>query len=274
MPPVQVQLPNQRYIPLVSPLTPRTYAHALRPNRFQAVAVMAWPFLQQKSALDKVVSKGLSDTIDFDGSIILSSVMPDELITERGVDWYIGVVKALRPSAAITWDVPTYVNHPRKASLSWLLEGLEGARKMAEGLDIPLIGLVSGADLEQVKLSSAGLEKLGFAMQALACREYVMARKIPHLQRSLEIAKQHSEATMMVSCSSPSLFARFPAADYFVGMGWYNKAYRGQASLGRLSAFHHFDKPGFAQLAGENLDHTLASQNERFPTLEEAYGIG
>jgi hypothetical protein len=90
---------------------------------------MAWPLLQQKSALEKVISKGLSDTIDFDGSIILSSVMPDELIIERGVDWYIDLVKALRPSAAVTWDVPTYVNHPRRASLCWLLEGLEGARR-------------------------------------------------------------------------------------------------------------------------------------------------
>jgi hypothetical protein len=145
---------------------------------------------------------------------------------------------------------------------------------MAEALDVPLIGLVSGADLEQVRLSSAGLAKLGFITQALACREYVMARKISYLQRSLEITKQYSEVTMMVSCSSPSLYAQFPTADYFVGMGWYNKAYRGQSSLGRFSAYRRFVRPDFGQLAGENLDHTLASQNERFPTLEETFGDG
>jgi hypothetical protein len=72
--------------------------------------------------------------------------MPDRFIVSRGVNWLIKAVKALKPDIATTWDVPTYADHPRKASLNWLLKGLEASRRMSLELDIPLIGLVAGAD--------------------------------------------------------------------------------------------------------------------------------
>ncbi len=262
----------KRYVPLVNPLSPRTFAHSMRPGSFPAIAVQLWPLIHQPSAMKRIVSKGLADSLDYDGKTILSSVMPDGYIMKFGVDWYINAIKQLHPSAAITWDVPTYVNHPRRASLGWLLEGVDGARRMAAELETPLIGLVSGATLDQVRLSSTCLKDMGFEAQAIACREYLMAKQTNFLGHCVQITKSHCASVTMVSCSSPSLFARFPAADHFIGMGWYNLAYRGLEVTNRGICRHLNSK--FDELAFANLDATISAQDDSHNSLEEALGFG
>lgn len=217
-----------RFIPLVNPLDRRTYAHRYLEGTFPVVVVQSWSLFRNSAELQRAKSKGLNDVLAFDGKIILSSVIPDKYIVEKGLDWYVRTVDALNPDAMTTWDVPTYSNHPRMSSLNWLLRGLDAARLMSLKLDIPLIGLVAGADLPQVRLSSSCLLAMGFDYQALACEQLLRDRQLRFLQASIAAIKEKSTNLFLLSCSHPRLFGRMSLADHFVGMSWFSQAIRGK----------------------------------------------
>jgi len=210
------------------------------------------------------VSKGLNRMLKFDGKILISSVMPDSYIMQRGVGWFINAIKELKPDVVTTWDVPTYSDHPKKASLNWLLASLEASRRMSLELDVPMIGLVAGADLPQVELSSRCLRAMGFRYQALACHELLVGRQQTYLKSCASVVKENCSDLTLLSCSHPNLFEKFRMADHFVGMSWFNQAVRGRR-LGKLRQILDHGRSGTARLMKENLLETIHASGQSFP---------
>jgi hypothetical protein len=99
---------------------------------------------------------------------------------------------------------------------------------MALTLDTPLIGLVAGADLHQVQLSSRFLRLMGFSHQAFACGELTSEREFRFLARCAEIIRRNATFLMFIGYSHPSFFSRFPAVDSFAGMFWFHNALYGR----------------------------------------------
>jgi hypothetical protein len=269
---VDVQMPH--FIPLVNALDSRTYAHNYLRGKFQYIVVQVWPLLQNRTGYQRVVSKGLKETLGYDGGIILSSIMPDKYIMRDGVEKLIAVIKELQPDIALTNDVPTYINHPRYASLNWLLKGLEGARMMASTLDIPLIGLVSGASTPQVELSSSSLRAFGFDYQALPSLELVRGRKIDCLKEYVALVKRNCKSLMILSCSSPRLMSRIHSVENFVGMGWFHQTYRGKFVLDSRPRYKSLTKSQYHRLATENLLAMTETIRNPQVTLEENLKLG
>lgn len=228
------------------------------------VAVQLWKLMRSGPAYRLAVSKGLNRMLKFDGKILLSSVMPDAYIVHRGVSWFINAVKELKPDVVTTWDVPTYSDHPKKASLNWLLASLEASRRMSLELDVPMIGLVSGADLPQVELSSNCLRAMGFQYQALACHELLVGRQQAYLKSCASIVRENCSDLTLLSCSHPNLFEKFRVADHFVGMSWFNQAVRGRRLSKSREILDH-GRSRTTQLIGENLIETVHALSESFP---------
>jgi hypothetical protein len=254
-----------KFVPIVNPKDPRTYAHCRIPGLFPSVIVQTGAFLTGKDKIDRLSASALRETLGFNGRLILSSIMLDRVILKRKVEDYIEMVAALEPDAVITWDVPTYSDHPYAATFNWMLRGLDAARKMALKLDIPLIGLVSGSDLEQVRISSRSLAKMGFSGQALACRELAIGRRFKTIASYAEEVKRNAQSLLMIGCSSPSAFWRFPMADSFAGLAWFYDSVFGRSLAG---ADGRSRRPSYRSnsqdnLAKENLlaCHDLAEGN-------------
>ena len=272
--PRQVGAEIPHFVPLVNALDPRTYAHNYLKGKFRYIAVQVWPLLQNRTGYQRVASKGLKETLGYDGEVILSSVMPDKYIMRDGVERLIAVIKELQPDIALTNDVPTYVDHPRFASLNWLLKGIEGARMMASALDTPLIGLVSGASIPQVELSSRALHALGFDYQALPSLELVKGRKISYLKEYIATIKRNCASLMVLSCSSPRLMSRIHSVDNFVGMGWFHQTYRGKFVLDSRPRYKSMTKSQYHRLATENLVALMETMPNPQVTLEETLRLG
>jgi hypothetical protein len=254
-----------RLIPLVNPCDKRTFAHHYLQDRFSMVAVQLWKLMRSGPAYRLAHSKGLNRMLNFDGKILISSVMPDSYILHRGVSWFINAIKELKPDIVTTWDVPTYSDHPKKASLSWLLTSLEAARRMSLELDTPLIGLVAGADLPQVELSSTCLRAMGFHHQALACHELLVGRQQEYLKSCASIVARNCSDLTMLSCSHPNMIEKFRMADHFVGMSWFNQAVRGRRLRSRSDRSLDRGRDRTAQLIRDNLIETVNSFRESFP---------
>ncbi len=251
---------------MVNPVDERTFAHRHLEGVFPMVAVQLWKLMRSGPAYRLALSKGLHRMLKFDGKILISSVMPDADIVRRGAGWFINAIKELEPDAVTTWDVPTYSDHPKRASLNWLLAGLEASRRMALELDTPMIGLVAGADPHQVELSSRCLRAMGFEHQALACHELLLARQHAYLRSCASVVARHCSDLTLLSCSHPNLFEKFEMADHFVGMSWFHEAIRGRRLGKRSSESLGHGRDRTARLIRENLMEAVDAVRESFPT--------
>lgn len=83
-----------------------------------AVFVPLWQLLANESMLSQASSKGLHDYLGFNGKILLSTVMPDELIDSLETKDYFKLIEGLRPDATTIPDNYTYTDVPLYQSWS------------------------------------------------------------------------------------------------------------------------------------------------------------
>jgi len=120
--------------------------------------------------LSDVSREGLHDHLGFDGKIVLSTIMPDELIDELQPKDYLRFVRDLKPDATMVPDNYTYMDDPLYLSWSQTIRLVRNALSFLE-LDIPAIGLIKGATPEQVDWSTKQLVEMGYVTFALPARE-------------------------------------------------------------------------------------------------------
>jgi hypothetical protein len=120
--------------------------------------------------LSEVSGNGLHDYLGFDGRIVLSTIMPDELIDEFQPKDYLRFVRDLKPDATMVPDNYTYMDDPLYLSWSQTIRLVRNALSFLE-LDIPAIGLIKGATPEQVGWSTKQLVDMGYETFALPARE-------------------------------------------------------------------------------------------------------
>jgi len=120
--------------------------------------------------LSEVARKGLHDYLGFYGRIVLSTIMPDELIDELQPKDYLKSVRDLKPDATMIPDNYTYMDDPLYLSWSQTIRLARNALSFLE-LDVPAIGLIKGATPEQVGWSTRQLVDMGYGTFALPARE-------------------------------------------------------------------------------------------------------
>lgn len=135
-----------------------------------AVFVPLWQLLTNESILVQASSKGLHDYLGFDGKILLSTVMPDELIDRLETRDYFKLINDLRPDATMVPDNYTYTDVPLYQSWSQTIRLVSFANDFLQ-LDIPLIGLVKGANLRQMDWAVRKQVEMGYVSFAMPMRE-------------------------------------------------------------------------------------------------------
>jgi len=138
--------------------------------QFPMIFVLLWQLLVNESALSKVSSKGLHDYLGFDGKILLSTVMQDELIEKLKRDDYFKLIADLRPDATMVPDDYAYTDMPLYQSWSQTVHLVNFADDFLD-LDIPAIGLVKGANLHQIYWSLQKEIEMGYVSFVMPARE-------------------------------------------------------------------------------------------------------
>lgn len=141
--------------------------------------------------------------LDFHRTVIYSSIMPDELLTDETFEKYKHISQLTRPDAILTWDLPVYADDPRFCSWFNLLQSLKSVVKLAD-LNIPLIGLVKGAIKEQVNFSCEAMSSLGLKDLAFHCSEFLRAGENQLLLDLLRTTQKACERLIAIGASSPA----------------------------------------------------------------------
>jgi len=158
-----------RFIPEIDATDERSWVWM---DGFQvsAVFVPLWQLLANEDVLAQASSKGLHDYLGFDGKILLSTVMPDELIDRLETKDYFRLFEDLRPDATMIPDNYTYTDVPLYQSWSQTIRLVSFANEFLK-LDTPLIGLVKGANLRQMDWAIRKQVEMGYASFAMPARE-------------------------------------------------------------------------------------------------------
>lgn len=120
--------------------------------------------------LSKASSKGLHDFLGFKGKIALSTVMPDEFIDKLRLEDYFRLIRDLRPDATMIPDNYTYIDDPLFLSWSQTIHLVSFANDFLK-LNIPIIGLVKGANLLQMDWAIKKQVEMGYVSFAMPARE-------------------------------------------------------------------------------------------------------
>jgi hypothetical protein len=129
-----------------------------------------WQLLTNGNILVQASSKGLHDYLGFDGKILLSTVMPDELIDRLETKNYFRLINDLKPDATMIPDNYTYTDVPLYQSWSQTIRLVSFANDFLKP-DTPLIGLVKGANLRQMDWTIRKQVEMNYASFAIPARE-------------------------------------------------------------------------------------------------------
>ncbi|MEM3389366.1 MAG: hypothetical protein QW491_08135 [Thermoproteota archaeon] len=70
----------------------------------------------------RVESEGIHNFLDFDGQILLSTIMPDRLLTEETFNFTVGFAKKGGFDGVVGWDMPVYADYPKALNLFNLIK--------------------------------------------------------------------------------------------------------------------------------------------------------
>lgn len=142
-----------------------------------AIIVRLGEILTDDKLKEEVSGKGLHDYLGFDGHIMLSTVMPDELLDRLTVDGLKVLIKDLQPDSCMVPDCYTYMDDPQLMSWQQLFKMLNQTQELSDqDMDIPVIGLVKGASRKQIIYCTERLLKVGLTTLAFPARELAEAK--------------------------------------------------------------------------------------------------
>jgi len=158
----------QKFVPRIDITDPRSWfwKHGIE---LPAIFVSLGEILLNKEILNEA-SRGLHDYLGFNGRIFLSLVMPDELIDKLTTQDYFRLIGDIRPDATMIPDNYTYTDDPLFLSWSQTFHLLSKANDFLK-LDMPLMGLVKGANALQIEWTVRKQIEMGYVSFVMPTRE-------------------------------------------------------------------------------------------------------
>jgi len=175
-----VSLP--KVVPIISISDSET--HCWRWTNVEAV-IVSFEEIYSRDLFDEILSRGIHSYLDFDGKVLLSSIMLDELLLDDEVfEKFIKIAKQGGFDAVIGWDVPVYLDIPLYYSWINLLMGLQLTYKLCLE-DLAVIGLLKGNTPKQISFSVNSLERMSVKSVALHASEYLVNFKFDPWARNI-----------------------------------------------------------------------------------------
>lgn len=250
--------PNLRPAPLPSfiPIVPldrlesHIWKHSDEP--VEALIVRFEEVIDNPALLPLLLSKGIHDFLDFDGTIIVSSIMRDNLLRRPLVyDLYRYFFRRSGADLAIAWDSTTYSDMPSHVLWKNVVESLRLVNELVRD-EIPTVGIINGADAEQLEFSASHLSLMGVKDQAVHCSEYMYAKDKPEILKqmfsALDAAGKYAERVFAIGIdpyfvlSFSEYFGHYPADLVTCNMSWFLQAEQFKVYSG-VERFTLYKKP-------------------------------
>lgn len=183
-----------------------------------------------------VLSRGLHDFLGYDGKILLSTVMEDELLDELTPDDYIRMISEIRPDATMTPDSYTYLDDP--LCLSWQQTLKQAAFSSAfSELNIPVLGLIKGVIWKQIAWSTEKAIELGCESFVVPSRELAKLDLLDGVVSAITSVLRKNRENTQLLLYGLSYPLRRRGTFVYSGFSWFISAKKGYYHKGKHSFF-------------------------------------
>lgn len=225
------------------------------------------PTYKFNSILDEIKDVGgIHNHLDFDGKVILSLIMRDDILPNFSAEKYALAINLLKPNFYTTPDCETYEGEVIKLpdgrifygnvekSFNQVLQSLSITKRL-----IPLcqdsmpLGQVKGCNLEQLKFHMTQLKSLGIYDFVFHVGDFFRHGNPVFIQKAklyATLIKRHSRTLMLYGMGSQQKLCEYSFADSYASMNYFIKARRGQEYIGTK-----------LRKAGERYSPSLARKN-------------
>jgi len=184
-----------------------------------------------------VSSRGFHDFLGFDGKILLSTVMEDELLNKFTSNDYLRMIKDIRPDATMTPDSYTYLDDPLCLSWEQTLKQAKLASTFSE-FDVPIIGLIKGAISKQIDWSTKKAIELGCQSFVIPSRELAKLKLLDGMIATvMKVLRESGIDTQVLLHGLSYPFKRRDEAFTYSGLSWFISAKKGYYYKGMNTCF-------------------------------------
>jgi len=229
-----IELPG--VVPMVSLKDPASYS--FDPIDVGAIIVMFEDLFDEniRNAVEK--AGDIHAYLNFDVKVLVSSIMPDDLITREDVFYFfMSGVNMFKFDGAIAWDAPVYIDIPLYDSWVNLLMGLKLTHEIAD-CGMPVYGLAKGNLEKQIKFSIETFAKINIDSMALHASEYMVSFNEDSTVRQVVYSyfnhfAESAKSVLIIGALSPKWLS-FMKSDFpkgprlsVAGLSWFLDAERG-----------------------------------------------
>lgn len=231
---VQTKVKFPRFVPVISLTDRRSWFWDELPLPW--IVVRLADLVKNKALMQGVVSRGLYDFLGFDGKIMLSTVMEDELLDELTPDDYLRMISGIRPDATMTSDSYTYLDDPLCLSWQQTLKQAVFSSAFSE-LELPVVGLIKGAIWKQIAWSTEKAIESGCESFALPSRELVKLGLFDGVISAITSVFRKSKKDAQLLLYGLSYPLRRRGTFVYSGFSWFIGAKKGYYHKGKHSFF-------------------------------------
>lgn len=181
------------------------------------------------------MKKGLHDFLKYDGEIILTLDVRDELCNDilRRPNFYIDIFNKLVPEYVTTFDAYTYLNIPSAISTLKMLQ-VYVANSFLVNFDGRVIGLQLGATPFQLYLFTKALLKQNLKIIAVPAYELRRQKLDKIIQYRLDLIRSLGGKTFALSCGPGIAKNRSIYANFYSTFSWYSFTMNPQKRVEKL----------------------------------------
>lgn len=215
-------------------------------------------------------SGGIHPFLNFNGNVILSSIMRDKTIAGLTAESYAQLINILKPNYYLTPDGETYEGKEHSSALEISRVTNETEYLLQHCPKSTPIGLVKGCNVAQVaghtnKLLSLGIELFAFHTGDFLCRG--SKQDINTAARFVKTIRTKVPWMMIYGCGSRVHFNRFWQVDGFVTQSHFVNAYYHQRMID--STWVHFN----GKVTRSTIMSSLSALDELLIELETQPGL-
>ncbi|MDD4110890.1 MAG: hypothetical protein PHS54_05015 [Clostridia bacterium] len=182
-----------------------------------------------------ILSGGLHQFFNFDGKIVLSSIMPDRTLIGFTIEDYIEMIKVCKPDAYLSPDGETYLDRENIADFEVGRVKSDAIILRKEFPDLEMYGLVKGSNVNQVGDHTLFLKQLGVRKFVFHAGDYVCRGSWNAKHQARLFAKKIKQLgghLMVYGVGSRKSILPFRFADDFVTQSHYVQAFYHKKFIG------------------------------------------
>jgi len=232
---VQTRIKFPRFTPVVSLIDKRSWFWDDLPLPW--IIVRLAELVKNKALMERVSSKGLHDFLGFDGKILLSTVMEDELLDRLTSSDYVRIINKAQPDATMTPDSYTYLDDPLCLSWQQTLKQVKLASSFSE-LAVPVIGLIKGAISKQIEWSTKKTIALVCQSFAIPSRELAKLKLLDGVIATVtKVLRESMMDTQVLLYGLSYPYRRKEKMFAYSGLSWFIGAKKGYYYKGANTCF-------------------------------------